>query len=88
MGAPCEAETRRLYELAGHIEAAQGALESLRELVNAASDHERAKDKAFYYKDVVIPAMNALRRPCDALEMPIDKSAWPFPTYEDLLFEV
>ena len=88
VGAPCEAETRRLYELAGHIEAAQGALESLRELVNAASDHERAKDKAFYYKDVVIPAMNALRRPCDALEMLVDKSAWPFPTYEDLLFEV
>ena len=32
--------------------------------------------------------MNALRTPCDALEMLVDKSAWPFPTYEDLLFEV
>lgn len=46
------------------------------------------EDRAFYYKDVVKPAMAQLRRPCDELEKLVDKKAWPFPTYEDLMFEV
>ena len=34
------------------------------------------------------PVMDALRLPCDLLEMIVDKASWPFPTYEDLMFEV
>jgi glutamine synthetase len=32
--------------------------------------------------------MQALRTPCDKLEAIVDKQFWPFPTYEDLMFEV
>ena len=36
----------------------------------------------------VIPAMEALRKPVDELEMIVDKEIWPMPSYGDLLFEV
>ena len=34
------------------------------------------------------PAMAELRKPCDVLETVVDKKEWPFPTYEDMLFEL
>ncbi len=58
------------------------------------SERESAKvikslhDRAFAYKDKVVPAMKALREPADKLEMIVDKKIWPIPTYADLLFEV
>jgi glutamine synthetase len=47
-----------------------------------------AKEQAFYYKDVVKVAMDALRAPIDKLEMVVDSTIWPIPTYADLMFEV
>ena len=46
------------------------------------------KDNAVAYKDVVVPAMDAVRTPADKLEMLVDKDMWPIPTYGDLMFEV
>ena len=46
------------------------------------------KERAFAYKDKVIPQMEALRKPADELEMIVDKNFWPIPTYADLMFEV
>ena len=37
---------------------------------------------------IVVPAMEALRKPVDKLEMLVDKEAWPMPSYGDLIFEV
>ena len=87
-GAVCRAESTRLTEVSAHIEQAQAALDALRALEQKAADIRDAKTRAFFYKDQIVPAMDDLRRPCDALEMLVDKSEWPFPTYEDLLFEV
>ena len=53
-----------------------------------ASSMSRGKEQAFYYHDVVVKAMDALRAPADELEKLVDKAYWPFPTYADLLFEV
>lgn len=39
-------------------------------------------------RDAVLPAMEALRTYCDEAETLTDKSAWPFPTYAELLFGV
>ena len=41
-----------------------------------------------YYKDTVIPAMDALRETADTLETMVSKEYWPFPTYTDLLYYV
>ena len=44
------------------------------------------EEKAAFVKDVVIPEMEALRKPCDELEIITDSKDWPFPTYGKLLF--
>ena len=46
------------------------------------------KKTAFYYRDVIRPAMKKLREPIDELEMIVDKSIWPMPSYGDLLFDI
>ncbi|MCX7715488.1 MAG: glutamine synthetase III [Clostridia bacterium] len=47
-----------------------------------------ALETAVYFKDAVIPAMESLRATADSLETMVSKDYWPFPTYEDLLFNV
>lgn len=44
------------------------------------------EEKAAFVKDVMIPEMDALRKPCDELEIITDSNDWPFPTYGKLLF--
>ena len=39
-------------------------------------------------RDSVIPAMDALRAPCDKAEQYTAADFWPFPTYGELLFGV
>ena len=46
------------------------------------------KERAEYYKDVVKAAMTELRAPIDKLEIIVDKTMWPMPSYGDLLYEV
>lgn len=41
-----------------------------------------------YYKDTVIPAMDALRATADTLETVVAKEYWPMPTYTELLYLV
>ena len=43
---------------------------------------------ARYMHDEIMPAMDNLRRSADALELYTDRSYWPFPTYDELLFSV
>ena len=43
---------------------------------------------ALAYHDKIVPAMAALRKPVDELELLVDKTLWPVPTYGDLMFEV
>jgi glutamine synthetase len=54
-----------------------------------ALDHEgngSAEKHAKHYRDVVIPAMTALRETGDALELQIPHEAWPLATYREMLF--
>lgn len=41
---------------------------------------------AEYVRDVLLADMQALREPIDRLELLVDKSYWPIPSYGDLLF--
>ncbi len=47
-----------------------------------------AQQRADYYRDRVIPAMNSLRENSDALEMMTSTEYWPYPSYGELLFGV
>ncbi len=43
---------------------------------------------SMYYKEEILTRMEALRDVVDSLEGLVDKNAWPFPTYGDLLYSV
>lgn len=77
-----------LTEISELLNEANGAVRILREVSEKASQIENSKEKAHYYHDYVLPAMEALRRPVDKLEMLVDKEVWPMPSYGDLMFEV
>ena len=67
---------------------ASAALAELEKVTDTGLAMEEGKAQAEYYRDVVVPAMAALRAPIDKLEIIVDKKAWPMPSYGDLLFEV
>ena len=77
-----------LEKVTKHLEASSRALTKLTKDVAKAEKIGNMKDRAFFFKDTIVPDMNKLRKPVDALEMIVDKDIWPFPTYDDLLFEV
>lgn len=81
-------QTELLIEVSDLLSETKTALAALKDAVADASAKENNKDMAYAYKDVVMPAMTALRTPVDKLEMLVDKEAWPMPSYGDLIFEV
>ena len=87
-GATGEAQTEILVETDRLLAQTKKALQVLTEETAKASDIINAKERAFYYKDVVNVAMDALRAPVDKLEMIVDSSVWPMPTYGQLMFEI
>ncbi len=76
-GALCE-ECDRLSEAISHLE------EALRER----PEGENPEADARYMLTKVRPAMAELRKSADQLETMTDRKAWPFPTYDELLFNV
>jgi glutamine synthetase len=48
--------------------------------------HGSAEKHAKHFRDVVIPAMTALRQSGDALELIIPHDLWPLATYREMLF--
>ena len=43
-------------------------------------------DASNYYCDVIVPAMEQLRKDADQLEKLTPKTYWPYPIYSDMLF--
>ena len=80
--------TELLKTVTAKLTETKKAVEALLEAEKQASEMVRGKEQAFFYHDVVMTAMNNLRKPADELEKLVDKEYWPFPTYADLLFEV
>ena len=77
-----------LTKVNAHLKEMQEALTVLQKADAKAKAMKRGKAQAFFYKDEVKTAMEALRVPADKLEVLVDKKVWPFPTYADLIFEV
>lgn len=81
-------QTELLQETSALLSETKVALAKLQDIVAEAAGKEEGQAQAEYFKDVVKPAMLALRAPVDKLEMIVDKDAWPMPSYGDLIFEV
>ena len=63
-------------------------LRELEAVTEKAHTIARTDARAVAYRDKVVPAMNALRTPVDALEMLLPADLWPVPTYVDMLFKL
>lgn len=77
-----------LDKISAGLAEADAALEALKKAEAEAARIEDAKTQAFFYRDGVKTAMDALRAPVDELEKIVDKEVWPIPTYGELTFEV
>ncbi|MEF2559503.1 MAG: glutamine synthetase III [Eggerthellaceae bacterium] len=71
------------------IDGTNRAAEAVRQLVklhDATEAIEDPQEQAGAYATKVIPAMDALRKEIDDLECVVERSYWPVPTYNDILF--
>ena len=75
----------KLSDLLSSTYDAYSALERVEKTAISKSSDEEA---AFYYKDSVIPKMDALRRLVDSMEILCSREAWPMPTYGDIIFKI
>ncbi len=74
----------KLSDLLSSTYEAYGALERVEKIAVTKADEEAA----FYYKDSVIPKMDALRRLVDSMEVLCAREYWPMPTYGDITFRI
>ena len=85
---PVSVQAELLAETSCLLAETKAALTHLQEVTAVAGKMKRGEEQARYYRGEVFPAMQALRAPVDKLEMIVDKSMWPMPSYGDLIFEV
>jgi len=81
-------EREMLGECLELIGDARRSLKRLSDNVNTAARITNEEEKAHYFRDYVVKAMQALRESIDALELQVDAELWPVPTYGELIFEV
>ena len=88
-GFACASQEDLLQKIATRAETLYQATDALRVAVMNTTQHEEnIEDRAQYYKNNVLPGMQALRTVADELEMLVAEDYWPFPTYGDLLFKI
>ena len=84
VGVSHHAETQLIRRLSEAADALYDLCEKLdNDLRSVPADTAEA---AQYYHNVIVPGMDAARHEADLLESLTDRSFWPYPTYEDLLF--
>lgn len=86
--ASIDVQEELLIEASDLLVTTKNALKTLEKLMTQVPEKKKGKEQAYFFMEEVVPAMEALRGPVDKLEMIVDKSMWPMPSYGDLLFEV
>lgn len=81
-------EEKFLAQLTALTEQFIGAIEALEQIRDAVPESHDPLTAAVYYKDTALKAMAELRSAADELEKIVGKDYWPFPTYEDLLYNI
>ncbi|QQO07432.1 glutamine synthetase III [Breznakiella homolactica] len=85
VSAPQEKRAKRIAELSAELYDETAKLEKVLEEAQVVED---AFAQAKVYQEKVIPVMDGVRSRADALEKIVSKCAWPYPTYEELLFKL
>ena len=85
-GATAKAQGKLLGELCSLIDSLQVNIVTLEKAVEKASAVSATVKQAEAYRDLVVPAMGAVRAVADELESIVDATVWPLPTYAEMLF--
>ena len=88
VGADASVQKKLLIDVSDKLTKAKAALDVLTDVRIQSKSIKNHKERAFFFKEQVVPAMNELRKHIDALERIVDAKAWPVPTYSELIFEV
>ncbi len=70
------------------LKTTNSAMNKLGKLVSQVESYSEGRERAVFFREKIVPAMDELRKPVDELEMIVDKEMWPMPSYGDLIFEV
>lgn len=81
-------ETKLIERLSGLIDDMDSAVEALEAAVGEYRGISEIIPASCFIRDKILPAMDALRAPCDEAETLTAEKYWPFPTYDKLLFGV
>ena len=85
-GATGQAHSKRLHDVCLLADQLMIDIENLEEVLKKVSALKNTQKKAQAYNSLVIPAMEALRKTADQLEMIVDSQMWPLPSYSQMLF--
>jgi len=85
VSAPQEKRAKKIAELLNEVTEETDKLEKV---LTEAQETEDAFIQAKAYREKVVSQMAVLRSKVDSLEKLVDKKAWPFPSYEELLFKL
>ena len=88
IGGECASGSELVSSLCINTDQLSRDLQKLESVITARPYADDALCSARYMHDVVLPAMENLRRSADTLETLTEKSYWPFPTYDELLFSI
>ncbi|HIR35571.1 MAG TPA: glutamine synthetase III [Candidatus Faecimorpha stercoravium] len=83
-----EYERKTIDHLSHLVEEISRQTDVLQKRIAESQAYEDHQKKAEFYRDQVIPAMNALRQAADQLESEVGAKYWPYPVYSDLLFRI
>jgi len=80
-----KAQAANLNELVNAIDELQGSIDRLDDVLD---EHPEGDSLAHakHARDVIVPAMNAVRVAGDQLEVLVADDLWPLPTYQEMLF--
>lgn len=84
----CKMELSLIEKLSALEDAAYEQADVLDKLLSSVPSDADGLKLAAYYKDQILPAMAALRKSCDEMEVNTAEDVWPFPQYGELLFHV
>jgi glutamine synthetase len=84
-GATAKETRKALDEVTRLTDTAKTRVDQLQTLLEHEGDGDALKH-AKWFRDKVIPAMNALREAGDSLEGLVPQDLWPLPTYREMLF--
>jgi len=84
---PCETEKELISLLAPLSDKMYKEVCDLEYALKSAPEGN-ATELALYFKNEIVPKMEALRKTVDSIEVNTDRQCWPVPSYGDIIFSV